>query len=247
MKKGDFVKLVSYRENGVERRHRLLENHCDFSTPDFRHFGDRRFCNIVDDFAFLKNLFVAHFAVLVKRGFDHRFAVFVEHLIAVFVEHRFGDFFRTDDFSLRRAETNATVHDLSHGSLNKLHERKAGDRFSATRFTHDAHGRALRNVEGHAVDRLHDAVVREKVGVQIIEFDDVSVVFHFGDVVVFGISRSFLFELLYRAKVLLCDIAGLFGGYIMLVLIRSFFFLFKHNIISLPSGRTRRANRRRRS
>ena len=66
VKKGDFVKLVSYRENGVERRHRLLENHCDFSTPDFRHFGDRRFCNVVDDFAFLKNLSVAHFAVLVR-------------------------------------------------------------------------------------------------------------------------------------------------------------------------------------
>ena len=101
VKKGDFVKLVAYRKNGVERGHRLLEDHRDFSAPDFRHFRDRRFGDVIDHFAFFKDFSVTRFAVSVKRWFHHRLAVFVKHLIAVFVKHGFGDLFRAHRLSLR--------------------------------------------------------------------------------------------------------------------------------------------------
>ena len=49
VREGHFVKLVSYRKDGVERGHRLLENHRDVFSAYLVHLLGRHFCDVVSN------------------------------------------------------------------------------------------------------------------------------------------------------------------------------------------------------
>ena len=115
------------------------------------------------------------------------------------------------------AEADAAVHNLSCGSLHKLHERKAGDGFAAARLSHHAHGGALRNVERNAVDRLYHAVVRIEVGVKVFELHDIGGVAHICNVILAFISGAFFLKFAYGAAVFACYVARFACGYVMFV------------------------------
>ena len=80
--------MVTDCKHGVERSHRLLENHADFTASDVRHLAERHLCNVHYFVVFLKNRLETRFALVVNR--------LTCDLVAVFIGNVFHDRFLAD-------------------------------------------------------------------------------------------------------------------------------------------------------
>ena len=139
----NFVKLIPDCENGVQRSHRFLKNHSNFSTANTTHSFQGHICNIIH--LFIRFVKVAAQLVFLDNGlspfilfngFDsvHDFRFIYGNLFA----------FRVKTERLR-AKTDRPVHDLSRRALNELHKRERSNALTATRFPYDANRRACGN------------------------------------------------------------------------------------------------------
>ena len=117
-------------------------------------------------------------------------------------------------------QANFALHDLTLRALQKLHERQTRDRFAAA-------GLADSHADGHgerdAVDRLDNARVGEKVGVQVVEFDRVVGVVHLGQILGFGnvLALALLFERICDLAVSFGNAAGFLCGKIAVIMLLS--------------------------
>ena len=256
MQKRNFVELVSYREHGVKRSHRFLEYHRYLSAADSGHLFKRHSGYIVDlffGFVFQNARFVP---VLHGNGFE--VTVFIENGISVFIEYgRRFDYdvsvfvgnrlihgYRLSVFVLfefRRLETDFALYYLPRGTLYKLHKRKAGYGFTATRFAYYAYHGIFGYRERYAVYRFGYTRVGEKVSVKIIELDYVTRIFHLRRIFFRVDVFTFLafFEFFDERFVLLCYLARFFSRKIMFFYFRFSCFIRHNYLFILGSNASR--------
>ena len=120
-------------------------------------------------------------------------------------------------------QANFALHDLALRALQKLHERQTRDRFAAAGLADDADSLADGHGERDAVDRLDNARVGEKVGVQVVEFDRVVGVVHLGQILGFGnvLALALLFERICDLAVFFGNAAGFLCGKIAVIMLLS--------------------------
>ena len=203
---GDLIQLVADGEHGVQGGHGLLKDHGDLAAADAvdlmnGHIGDveHLVLHLVEGGAVLIHL---------ARG-DH---------VAVGVP-----------LVVMRVEADGARNDLTLRALQELHDRHRGDRLTAARFAHHANGGVLGNVEGHAVDRLDHTLIREEVGVQVVDLQNVGGILHLShELGLVGLTVLALFQGVHDLAILLGNGADLFTREVVGI------FLFCHNDSSLP-------------
>jgi hypothetical protein len=110
-------------------------------------------------------------------------------------------------------KTYLTLYYLSLRSLNQLHQRQTGNRFSTSRFTYDTYGFTLGHIKRHTIYSFNSTNICKKVCMKIIKLNYIIRIIHHCSILCFWyvLTCILLFKGLGNLPVLLCNLSGFFG------------------------------------
>lgn len=121
-----------------------------------------------------------------------------------------------------RGKADGTAHDLPLRRLHQLHDGQGRDRLAAARFADDADDGLFWNFERYPVHRFGDARIREEIGAQIFDLENIVLVLHLRQILFFRhMAALFPFVFARGLEVLARDAARLLTrNVVRIVLVR---------------------------
>ena len=110
-------------------------------------------------------------------------------------------------FAVSHVQSDASLYDLTLGSLKELHYRQAGYGLAASGFSYYADGSTLRHLKGYAVNSFGSTYVSKEIRMQVFYLKNVVRIFHRCQIFLFRyvLSLMLLFEFVGYLSVFLSD------------------------------------------